>query len=287
MPFNLAYRLPLGTKANLVLSAGPYAGFFYNGKVSSETRIYSTNLFKSDEVPLDAGKETGKVNTFDAGINGRAALEIGSFYISGFMSQGLSNFYNASYAATLRHNVKGVSIGFWLNKPQRPEIKRIPVMPVVESAPAIRLPNVVAVTYLREGAPDYNIAAGVAPYEPPIAEQEVEKINFAARNLLFLPGSDQLTESSAAHLDDVAAVLAAHPAYNLAIEGHTDASGNAELNRKLSMQRAESVKRYLTIKGISSARLSAIGLGADYPVDTNETAAGRAKNRRVEMKLSR
>ena len=116
IPLNLAYRLPLGKKANLLLSAGPYVGFFYNGKQKFGTRIYSSNTFKDDEIKLETGNEDGKVKTIDAGLNARAGLELGSFIITGFMSQGLTNFYNASYDGTFKHQVRGVSLGFWLNK---------------------------------------------------------------------------------------------------------------------------------------------------------------------------
>ncbi|HIP26094.1 MAG TPA: OmpA family protein, partial [Flavobacteriaceae bacterium] len=57
------------------------------------------------------------------------------------------------------------------------------------------------------------------------------------------------------------------------------------LNKKLSEKRAAAVKDYLIAKGLSSVRLSSYGFGEDYPIDTNKTRAGRAKNRRVEIRL--
>ena len=113
-----------------------------------------------------------------------------------------------------------------------------------------------------------------------------EKINFAARNIFFKAASDQLTESSIAPLDEVVKVLTDHPTLKLSIEGHTDSTGKAEMNLKLSKQRAESVKKYLTDHGINADRLTASGYGSAKPLTSNETFEGRRLNRRVELKLA-
>jgi outer membrane protein OmpA-like peptidoglycan-associated protein len=67
------------------------------------------------------------------------------------------------------------------------------------------------------------------------------------------------------------------------IEGHTDAKGSAEHNRILSNGRANAVRDYLVAHGIAVERLDAKGYGPDLPLDTNKTAEGREKNRRVEF----
>jgi outer membrane protein OmpA-like peptidoglycan-associated protein len=77
-----------------------------------------------------------------------------------------------------------------------------------------------------------------------------------------------------------------YPDIKVTIEGHTDNTGRAETNQKLSESRAASVKKYLVSKGISADRLTTGGFGADRPIEDNKTAAGKAKNRRVEFKLS-
>jgi len=116
IPFNIAYRLPLGKKNHFIISAGPYFSFFFNGKSISETRAYSTNKYEKVENPIDAGNEEGKVKTFDFGLNARAGFELGSVLVTGFYSQGLSSFYTASYDGDFKHVVIGASVGFWLNK---------------------------------------------------------------------------------------------------------------------------------------------------------------------------
>jgi outer membrane protein OmpA-like peptidoglycan-associated protein len=83
-------------------------------------------------------------------------------------------------------------------------------------------------------------------------------------------------------LNDIAAILSSHPEIGrCAVEGHTDARGPAEWNKKLSFERAKSVAAYLISKGVDPARVVAIGQGDALPWATNQTEAGRAANRRV------
>lgn len=120
----------------------------------------------------------------------------------------------------------------------------------------------------------------------PVLKQEViEKVNYAARNILFQKGSVKLHASSFAALDEVAAVLKANPKLRLAINGYTDNSGSASANQQLSQKRADAVKKYLNDKGIAIDRLSAKGHGPANPIADNKTEAGRIKNRRVELNL--
>lgn len=87
-------------------------------------------------------------------------------------------------------------------------------------------------------------------------------------------------------LDQVAAILKAHPELKLMhVEGHTDSSGDAVVNRQLSEGRAASVTTYLIKKGVQAQRVKAMGFGSDKPADTNDTPAGRENNRRVEFNI--
>jgi outer membrane protein OmpA-like peptidoglycan-associated protein len=70
------------------------------------------------------------------------------------------------------------------------------------------------------------------------------------------------------------------------VYGHTDSTGADQYNMDLSQRRADAVSRYLISRGVSSARLQAKGMGESYPVADNNTAEGRAKNRRVEVKIT-
>ncbi|HVW84738.1 MAG TPA: OmpA family protein [Bryobacteraceae bacterium] len=87
-------------------------------------------------------------------------------------------------------------------------------------------------------------------------------------------------------LAKVSGILLAYPTLHLSVEGHTDSIGSDEYNLKLSQRRADAVRDYLTSNGINAANIQATGLGKANPVATNDTAAGRQQNRRVEMVVS-
>lgn len=76
-----------------------------------------------------------------------------------------------------------------------------------------------------------------------------------------------------------------NPSARMRVVGHTDASGSLALNWRLSLARAEAVRAYISAGGVDSARIDAVGRGPAVPVASNDTAAGRAKNRRIEVDL--
>ena len=119
---------------------------------------------------------------------------------------------------------------------------------------------------------------------PVIAQAVVDKINYAAKNILFATGSAKLLPKSFKSLNEVAKIMAADKTLQLDIDGHTDSQGKPEKNKILSDNRAASVKTYLASKGVEESRMTAAGHGLDMPIADNKTAAGRTKNRRVEMK---
>jgi outer membrane protein OmpA-like peptidoglycan-associated protein len=120
---------------------------------------------------------------------------------------------------------------------------------------------------------------------PEIAVAVIEKINKAAASIFFGTGSSKLLAKSNGALNNIVSILNANVDYKVDINGYTDNQGNAEKNRALSEARAGAVQDYLIKKGIDASRLNAAGLGDENPVADNKTAAGRAKNRRVEMKV--
>ncbi len=84
-------------------------------------------------------------------------------------------------------------------------------------------------------------------------------------------------------LDEVAAIIIANSEMTVRIEGHTDSQGSNSYNLELSQDRADSVRDYLVSQGVARERLNAIGYGEERPIADNETAEGRALNRRVEF----
>jgi outer membrane protein OmpA-like peptidoglycan-associated protein len=88
-------------------------------------------------------------------------------------------------------------------------------------------------------------------------------------------------------LNDVATVMNQVPEeLHFRVEGHTDSKGSDTYNKKLSQNRANSVRDYLQKKGVKSSRLNAVGFGEERPIDSNRTNDGRARNRRVEFNVS-
>ena len=99
----------------------------------------------------------------------------------------------------------------------------------------------------------------------------------------FDSDSDHIKDESKPTLDKIVALLKAKPDWKLTIEGHTDSTASAEYNQQLSERRAAAVSSYLVAAGIDGSKLSSAGYGASRPVATNDTALGRAQNRRVEL----
>ena len=102
----------------------------------------------------------------------------------------------------------------------------------------------------------------------------------------FESGSATLTASGRAILDEMAAAIKQIGAPKVQLIGHTDSQGNHQANVALSLARASTVRNYLIDKGIPVESLSASGAGPDQPVASNDTAEGRAKNRRIEFRLA-
>ncbi|MEM8844413.1 MAG: OmpA family protein [Pseudomonadota bacterium] len=104
-------------------------------------------------------------------------------------------------------------------------------------------------------------------------------------NITFAVDSSDISSNFYAILNSVVIILKEYDKTLIEIMGHTDSTGSAEYNLKLSKQRADSVADYFRSQDILAARLTTYGYGKDYPVATNDTVAGRALNRRVEIVL--
>lgn len=102
---------------------------------------------------------------------------------------------------------------------------------------------------------------------------------------VFAPGQSSLREDALQNLDAVLTFVNQDRTRLIRVEGHTDTQGSANLNQVLSQQRADAVQAALIARGVEAARISAVGLGPAVPVASNDSAAGRARNRRVEVIL--
>jgi K(+)-stimulated pyrophosphate-energized sodium pump len=103
----------------------------------------------------------------------------------------------------------------------------------------------------------------------------------------FDSGKATLKPSSEEQLKNMAAILKAYPNVSLKIGGYTDNTGNANQNLALSKARAENVKKSLVAMGIDASRMDADGYGADHPVADNSTDIGKARNRRIDVKVAK
>jgi len=99
-------------------------------------------------------------------------------------------------------------------------------------------------------------------------------------------GAAALTADSKYQLNDLSEALKKYPMMKIEIAGHTDNVGDPVMNKALSQQRADVVLAYLVSQGITAERLKAVGYGSSKPIDTNDTDAGRQKNRRTEFRIT-
>jgi len=112
-----------------------------------------------------------------------------------------------------------------------------------------------------------------------VAQREV----IAFEDVHFAFDRFNLTPEALKILDDAVAKLQANPDINVTIEGHTDSIGTSEYNLALGERRANSVRDYLSMRGVPAGRLRTVSYGEERPITTNDTSAGRAMNRRAHL----
>ena len=143
-----------------------------------------------------------------------------------------------------------------------------------------------------DGVPDYIDAC---PQVPGLKENKgCPEVKREVRNLLkkamqgieFESGKATIKKKSFPLLDQIAQIFIDNADYIIEIQGHTDNTGKAEVNKQLSDKRAHAVMDYLVKKGVGAERMTAVGYGQEVPIADNKTKAGRAKNRRVEFNIS-
>ncbi|OLO03421.1 MULTISPECIES: OmpA family protein [Salinicola] len=133
-----------------------------------------------------------------------------------------------------------------------------------------------------DGVPDYQDQCPNTPAGAEVNSLGCEE-DLVLRDVNFEFDSAKLTPSAESILDGVSEKLMANDQLRIRLEGHTDSVGPAAYNKELSQRRADSVKSYLVSKGFSGANITTIGYGEEQPVASNDTAEGRAQNRRVEL----
>ena len=119
------------------------------------------------------------------------------------------------------------------------------------------------------------------------SRQVSDTVWFNFDRLLFETGSSTLTPASKEQVDNVAAILKAYPAVTIKLGGYTDNVGNSAANKKLSADRANTVRADLVSRGIAADRLAAEGYGDAHPVADNSTPEGREQNRRIAIRVTK
>lgn len=105
-------------------------------------------------------------------------------------------------------------------------------------------------------------------------------------DILFDSGSATLKPAAATNLNQIAAIIKKYPEDRVLIVGHTDSTGKAKTNQTLSEQRAKTVMEHMTAQGLPAGTVTFQGMGPSQPIASNDTADGRARNRRVELQIT-
>ncbi len=120
---------------------------------------------------------------------------------------------------------------------------------------------------------------------PEVSEDTMKKLNDYAKTILFDTAKASFQKQTYPVLQAMVAILKEYPTAKFALEGHTDSDGKDAMNLQLSKDRAAAVRTYLIDNGIAADRLTSEGFGEAKPIASNKTKAGKAQNRRVEVKL--
>ncbi|MDD5153696.1 MAG: OmpA family protein [Desulfovibrionales bacterium] len=134
--------------------------------------------------------------------------------------------------------------------------------------------------YLDQQAKEFEQVPGVH-----VDRKEDRLLVTMQNNILFQTDSAELSKDSAVTLEKTADILKRYPETRIIVKGYTDDAGREEYNFKLSERRALMVRNFLVGAGVGPERVTGVGYGESFPVADNRTAAGRQKNRRVEMEI--
>jgi OOP family OmpA-OmpF porin len=175
------------------------------------------------------------------------------------------------------------ALGWLLSRPAAVRETPVAARPAAPAAKMtdLQLPGGVKVS-VPEGSFSYSLHQWLAGR----TDTAVPK-RFVFDNLNFETGSTKLTPDSIPTVNSLVAILKAYPAVAVRLEGHTDNTGDAAANKKLSLDRAIAVKEMIITGGIADARIGTDGYGDEKPIASNQTEEGRAKNRRTELVVAK
>ena len=158
--------------------------------------------------------------------------------------------------------------------------------PVAKPAPVAAAPVVAApVDSDGDGVTDDMDKCPDSPADKPVDAEGCTIVSVVLKNVQFESNSSELTAGSSEELDKAVDAMNKYDQIRIEIQAHSDSMGEASYNQYLSEQRANSVRDYMIGKGIAADRMVAKGYGESKPIADNSTRDGRAKNRRVELKI--
>lgn len=231
-------------------------------------------------IGLEAGYNWGFINTFSKDeLDENPTLAIkdpsttGSVNVDNIIFQGITNQggrFNRGIEVTLR-------IGLALFDGPKPHKTTNPQPVIVEKTDTV---VDTVVKYVHKECYTLDELADMLEHGKNIADKRA-----CIFDMKFEFDSDKLKNESKPILDKVYKMLKADSDLRIQINGHTDSIGTDQYNQNLSERRAKSAANYLVNKGISRYRITCTGYGEDYPIDTNATEQGRARNRRVEIEF--
>jgi outer membrane protein OmpA-like peptidoglycan-associated protein len=169
-----------------------------------------------------------------------------------------------------------VALAWLLNRPA--PVREIPVA----ARPAAKMTDLQLPGGMKVSVPEGSFNYSLHQWLAGTTDTTVPK-RFIFDNLNFETGTTQLTPDSVPTVESLVVILKAYPAVAVRLEGHTDSTGDAATNKKLSLDRAIVVKEIMIKGGIPEERIGTDGYGQEKPIAPNESEEGRAKNRRTEL----
>ena len=257
LPRNLGYPInTIENEGSMVISADGSTAFYASDRADSRggLDLYTFNL-RADLRPVKTLWIKGKVTDAKTGLGLPTAVELTDILTRQLVSK-VQTDETGNYLITLP---VGRDYAFNVN--------RKGYLIYSENFP------------LSQKSPDSTYHINI-PLQPITANATV-----VLKNIFFESKSITLGTNSEAELEQLLHLLKENPTLQIQINGHTDNIGSATDNMKLSNGRAQSVVNYLSKNGIDPKRLRFQGFGANQPVSDNSTEAGRAKNRRTELKV--
>lgn len=158
----------------------------------------------------------------------------------------------------------------------------------IDSSAAVTVPSTTAIGISLPNGQKIDLAEGSFNYKfAKYLTDSSAKVNqsFTFDNLNFESNTNTLVAGSEKTVQDLAKIMTAYPRVQVKLTGYTDNTGDSLQNRKLSFKRAFAVKNLLVANGVKDLRIDFIGKGASNPIASNATEEGKAKNRRIELKV--